>query len=172
MVPLEADPADPADATDATPSIGAGLPAPTPWMPVAPPDAPWNDLRGLRGGELTIGWRIAFAVGWLAVFFGFAAIWKTSVELGLSTWWLGPAAQPQPLPVRLLPFAAPTAMVVGALSGWRFLPWAGLGAAAATAAIALGELREFPRFGGLELLLALAGALISLGSIAGTYRRV
>jgi hypothetical protein len=167
---------------DATPT-SATLPPPTgaapatavtavtALTPVPPPGAPWDELRGLRGGELTAGWRVAFAAGWLAVFFGFAAIWKTSVELGLSTWWLGPAAQPRPLFVQLLPFAAPTAMVVGALSGWRFLPWAGLAAAAVSAAIALGEFAEFARFGGLELLLALAGALVSIGALAGTYRR-
>ena len=43
-------------------------------------------------------------------------MWKTSRELGLSTWWLGPVGEPQPIFVTMLPFVAPLAMVLLAVN--------------------------------------------------------
>ena len=67
---------------------------------------------------------------WALVIVAFAAVWKTSRELGLTTWWLGPFGEPQPAFVTMLPFVAPLVMVVLALNNVRRLPWVGLAAAA------------------------------------------
>ena len=77
-------------------------------------------------GQLTNGWRLFTGIGWALVIVAYAAVWKTSYELGLSTWWLGPFGDPQPAFVTMLPFVAPLVMVLLALNNSRWLPWAGL----------------------------------------------
>jgi hypothetical protein len=124
----------------------------------------------LRPHQLSMSWRTALAVGWAGISLCLAAVWNSSRNLGLSTWWLGPPADPRPLVVQVLPFVLPILLVVGAIRNVRFLPWLGLAAAAATAGVGLGDLDPYSRFGLIELALAVAGALLSLASIAG-YRR-
>jgi hypothetical protein len=119
---------------------------------------------------LTGGWRIVTAVTWGLVFIAFAAVWKVSRELGLSTWWLGPIGEPQPVFVLLLPFVAPVAMVVATLNHTRWLPIAGLVASAVTAAVGLGDLDRVLRLAIVELAIAGAAAAVSIASFAGLYR--
>jgi hypothetical protein len=125
-----------------------------------------------KPGQLTRGWRIATGVTWGLVFVGFTAVWKVSRELGLSTWWLGPVGEPQPVYVLLLPFVAPAAMVLATLNNARRLPWFGVLASAATAAIGIGDLDRVTRLAIVELAIAAAGAAVSLASLSGLYRAV
>jgi hypothetical protein len=122
-------------------------------------------------GQLTRGWRIATGVTWGLVFVALIAVWKVSRELGLSTWWLGPVGEPQPVVVTLLPFVAPVAMLVATLNNARWLPWAGLVASAGTAAIGIADLSHVWRLGLVELAIAVAAAAVSLASFGGRYRK-
>ena len=97
-------------------------------------------------------------------------MWKTSRELGLNTWWLGPLGDPQPAFVTMLPFVPPLVMVLLAVNNSRWLPWAGFGAAAVLAVIALVDLGKVPRLAIIELAIAAAGALIAGAGFAGRYR--
>jgi hypothetical protein len=99
-------------------------------------------------------------------------VWKSARTLGIATWWLGPSSEPNLLVVQLLPFVLPVLMVVGATRGLRWLPLAGLVAAAASLAIALPDLADFESLALVELAVAAAGALISLASFAGLLRAV
>ena len=162
------------------------VPAPmTPVVPAVPPppmtpsrtpgDAPdaassGGPARPVRAGQLTLGWRAATAIVWGFVVVGFVAVWKTSRELGLSTWWLGPWGEPQPAYVTMLPFVAPIAMIVMAVNSTRRLPLIGLAAAAITALIATFDLSRVPRLAGVELAIAAAGALTAIAGFAGQYR--
>jgi hypothetical protein len=125
----------------------------------------------MRPGDLSAGWTLVFVIGWVGVAVGFAAVWNASVQLGLSTWWLGPAADRRPLVIRLLPFVAPLLAVLAAAMRVRWLPWIGVAAAAATAAIGIGDLGRVTGLAIVELLLAACGLLVSLASTAGMYRR-
>ena len=100
----------------------------------------------------------------------YAAVWKTSYELGLTTWWLGPFGDPQPAFVTMLPFVPPLAMVLLALNNSRWLPWAGLAAAVVLAVIAVFDLSRVPRLAIVELAIAAAGALLAVAGFAGRYR--
>ena len=51
---------------------------------------------GPAAGQLTNGWRFVTGLAWALVIVAYAAVWKTSAELGLNTWWLGPFGDPQP----------------------------------------------------------------------------
>src|SRR5688500_16766755 len=92
-------------------------------------DAP-EPQRAPRPGELTGGWRLVTVVAWIAVVLGWSAVWNTSVQLGLSTWWIGPRADSTPVVVRLAPFAGPVVVILGTLNNSRWLPWVGLAASA------------------------------------------
>lgn len=123
-----------------------------------------------RAGELTLPWRIGTALTWIGVVLAMAAVWNASVQLGLSTWWLGPRGAPQPRAIQLMPFVAPLLMLLGTINNARRLPWFGLLAAAVTAAIGLGDIGRVPSIAATELLIAAAAAVVSVASLTGTYR--
>jgi hypothetical protein len=124
-----------------------------------------------RAGQLTAGWRITTAVVWSLVFVALIAVWKTSRELGLATWWLGPLGQPRPFPVTMLPFVAPVAMVVSVYNNVTWTPWAGLVAAAWLAAVGVVDLGRVTGLAIVTLVIAAAGLMASVASFAGRYRR-
>lgn len=107
---------------------------------------------------------------WVFVFLALTGVWKASQELGLATWWLGPFSDPNSPALRLLPFYAPTAMVVVSLSNLRWLPFAGLGASAVTIVIGLLDLGEVRRLGLVELAIGGTAAAFSLLSLTAMYR--
>jgi len=124
----------------------------------------------IRAGELTTPWRVAVVALWVGVVVALAAVWNTSVQLGLSTWWLGPRGAPRPAPVHVIPFVAPTLMCLAAFANLRRLWLLGLGAAAITAVVGVIDLWFVPGLGVIELAIAVCAALVSLASRTGTYR--
>lgn len=123
-----------------------------------------------RRGELTLPWRVITAMTWVAVVLSLAAVWNASVQLGLSTWWLGPRGDPQPRVVQLSPFVAPLLMLLGTINNARWLAWNGLAASAVLVAFGIGDLGRVPSIAAAELAIALAAAAVSVASFTGTYR--
>ncbi len=121
-------------------------------------------------GELSLGWRAITAGAWIGVVVGLAAVWNASVQLGLSTWWLGPRADPQPTFVRFAPFVAPVLMLLATINHVRRLAWWGLAAATITAAVAVGDVGRVTSLAMIEFAIAGAAALVSVASFTGTYR--
>lgn len=121
-------------------------------------------------GQLTTGWRAVTALVWALAFVAFIAVWKTSRELGLSTWWLGPLGAPRPWYVTMLPFLPPVAMVLLVAENSRRLPWAGLAGAASLALVGVFDLSRVARLGVVELAVAAATALVAVVGLAGRYR--
>lgn len=154
---------DTSDATDIAESPEHAFAPPT--GPAQPAPAP------MRAGHLTNGWRIVTACAWIGVIVSFASIWNTSVQLGLSTWWLGPRGDPQPRLLRLSPFLVPLLMVIATLNNVRWVGRIGIGAAAATAAFGIGDIGRVGRLAALELLVAGLVGAVSIASLSGTYRR-
>jgi hypothetical protein len=111
------------------------------------------------------------ALAWIGVFVGFAAVWKASRELGLPTWWLGPVSDQQPLYITMVPFLAPSAVVLLAFTRNSHVSWVAIGAGVVSAAVAAGDLDPFSRFGVVELAIAAAGTGVAIASLAGRYRR-
>ena len=99
-------------------------------------------------------------------------MWKTSRELGLNTWWLGPVGQPAPWPVSMLPFLAPIAMILLSINNAKWIPWFGLGASAACALVAVFDLGKVPRLAIVEFAIAGAGALAAIAALSGRYHRI
>src|SRR5690606_27353781 len=119
--------------------------APAPVVLLDPPPRP---------GELTLPWRIGTAITWISVVLALAAVWNTSVQRGLSTWWRGPRGEPQPRVIQLAPFVAPVLMVLGTINTLRWLGWFGLAASGVLAAIGLGDLGRVGSIAATELAIA------------------
>jgi hypothetical protein len=141
-------------------------------VPVEPIMPPPDRLQFVpRPGELTTAWRILTVVGWTGVVIALAATWNASRQLGLATWWLGPANDQQPPYIILLPFVAPVIIVTAVGSRTRYVPWIGVLGAVATAAVGLGDIGRVRGLGLVELIAAAAALLVSVASFSGMYRR-
>jgi len=137
--------------------------------PVAPvADGPVSHPVGR--GELVTSWRFASVAVWMLVVFTYSAMWKTSVELGIGTWWLGPRSSPQPFFVRLIPFAV--AIVFGLLSSYplKRMPVINVCGALAMAAIAVPDFSRSVGLATIELAIAGAVLLVALGSFTGVVK--
>jgi hypothetical protein len=124
-----------------------------------------------RPGELTARWRFITCATWGLIVLAYGLVWVASRRLGLSTWWLGAASDPQPALVSMLPFLPPVAMVAATFGPTRWLPWWGLGAAACGAAVAAFDAGRVPGFAVVEAALAASGAATSVASWSGMFRR-
>ncbi|MAT04113.1 MAG: hypothetical protein CL424_03600 [Acidimicrobiaceae bacterium] len=123
-----------------------------------------------RAGELSTGWRVVTACLWISVIVAFAAVWSSSAQLGLSTWWLGPRADPRSPIIRLSPFVAPLLMTIATFNNMRRLPWFGIGASLVTAAFGIGDLGRVTGLAVLELIIAGLALVVSAASLTGVYR--
>ena len=133
---------------------------------------PQNVLSGapLRVGQLSAGWQIMLAAAWAAAFFAFAAVWKTSEEIGIGTWWLGARAQPQPTLVRFAPFLL--TLFIGTLAVYNVRRTALISAVAAISVAVIAAF-DMSRSGGLaatEFAIAASMLLVSVGAIIGSMR--
>jgi hypothetical protein len=146
-------PAPPGSAEDAVPHVLA-----------VPP------LRVPRPGEMTPAWRVVMILTWIGAFLAFVAVWKVSDELGLATWWLGPRSNPQPIPVRLVPFLI--CAVFGILASYhvRRLPWISLVGAGILTLLAVPDIGRVLGLAIIEFVIAAAVAIISLAALTGMYR--
>jgi hypothetical protein len=129
-------------------------------MPGQPP-------RAIRAGQLTLTWGRFLLLTWLFVVASFIAIWVSSRNTGLSTWWLGPETEPRFILINLLPFVAPVALCLMCQLALRWLPWFGIVAALVTAAIAAGDISRVPGYAVAEFTVAAGALFSSLACFAG-----
>jgi hypothetical protein len=107
---------------------------------------------------------------WAGAFLAYMAVWKTSEEIGIGTWWLGPRSDPQPVLVRLIPFFVTA--VFGILASYNVprVPWISLGGSVVLALIAVPDLSRSVGLATIEFAIAGAVAVVSLASLTGTSR--
>jgi hypothetical protein len=134
---------------------------PTPFMMPA---------RTVRAGQLTVAWSRFLLVTWLFGIASFIAIWVSSRNTGLSTWWLGPETEPRFIVINLLPFVAPVIVCLACQFALRRLPWIGIAGALVTAAIAVGDISRVPGYAAAEFIVAAGGLLSSSACFAGVLR--
>jgi hypothetical protein len=124
-----------------------------------------------RVGTLTTAWRAMVVASWVGAFTAYLAVWKVSEELGIATWWLGPRSDPQPIAIRLVPFAVTAVFGILASYNVRRMPVTGLIGSVFLAAIAVPDLSRSTGLAVIEFTIAGAVALVSAASFTGTYRR-
>jgi len=138
----------------------------------APPPRPTAALtQSLQPGQLTVAWQIMLALCWGAAFFAFAAVWKTSEEIGIGTWWLGPRAQPQPMLVRVLPFVITVFLGLLAISNTRRVALASIAGSFAIAGIAVFDMSRSGGLAAIEFAIAGSMLLVSIGALAASARQ-
>ena len=134
-------------------------------------DQPFTAVGGDPAiGRLTVGWQLMIGVTWVAAFFAFAAVWKASEEVGIGTWWLGPRAQKQPMPIRVIPFTLCVLVIVAAMYNVRRLSAISLLGSMAVAAIAAGDVSRSGGLAAIEFAIAIAILLVSAASLTGVRR--
>lgn len=144
---------------------------PPPPATIATVEVVSNEVIDAEVGQLTAAWSTVFWIGWLLIAGSFASIWYSSRLIGLSTWWLGPATDPQVILISLLPFTVPLALAAAGWTAQRWLPWWGIGGAAFVAIIAVFDISRVPGFAVIEFGLAIAGLCLSVACFAGVFRR-
>ncbi|MEP1125596.1 MAG: hypothetical protein ABJH68_17070 [Ilumatobacter sp.] len=138
--------------------------------PPARPTPPERTTPAPRPGDLTTPWRVMLGLSWLTAFFAYAGVWQASVQIGISTWWVGPRAQPTNVAVKLIPFYV--TLVVALLVVYN-IRWIVRWSAAGVAASALIAVPDFSRSVGLgiaESLIAGLLGVVTLASLTGRYR--
>ena len=125
----------------------------------------------LRPGQVTVAWQIMLAVCWGAAFFAFLAVWKTSEEIGIGTWWLGPRAQPQPMLVRVLPFAITLSLGFLAISNMRRVALVSIAGSLTIAGIAVFDMTRSGGLAAIEFAIAGSMLLVSCGALVASARR-
>jgi hypothetical protein len=121
------------------------------------------------GGRLTTTWRAITVVTWMGVFVAYLAVWKASVEIGLSTWWLGARSNPQPLVIQLVPLLVAALFGILASYNVRRLPWLGLVGAGALLAVAVPDFSRSFGLAMVEVAIAGAVAMVALASLTGVH---
>lgn len=148
------------------------IPPPPPPAPVGASQFTFAPRPPRRAGQLTSGWNRFLLLTWLFVVASFIAIWVSSRNTGLSTWWLGPETAPRFILFNLLPFVAPAAVSLMCQLALRWLPWIGMAGALATAAIAAGDISRVPGYAVAEFTVAGGALLASLACFAGVLRAI
>jgi hypothetical protein len=128
--------------------------------------------RTPRAGELAPRWRLVTAVTWIAVAVAIGSVWKTSDQLGRSTWWIGPRGQQHPLVVQMLPFLPALVMLVGTINHWRRLAVWGAVASIVSVAVGILDLPLVARIGAIEIAIGVAALVVSIASSTGTFRPI
>ncbi len=128
---------------------------------IPPPPVPKSII------QLTRTWRNVTAVSWLVLGFAILALAISSRTLGKPTWWLGPQSRPRPIFLWATPFLAPIASIIASLRFSRWATLVSLASSAALAIVAVFDMQPTPGIALGEFILAGAGALITIASLAG-----
>lgn len=117
--------------------------------------------------QLTRIWRNVTAVSWLVLGLALLALAISSRNAGKPTWWLGPESRPQFIGLWVIPFLAPIAAIIASLRFSRWATLVSLLSSLVLAVVALFDLQPTPGVAIGEFILAGAGVLITLASLAG-----
>ena len=115
---------------------------------------------------------MTLAIAWLGAFFAYAAVWQASVQIGISTWWVGPRSQPSPVPIRLLPFFVCILAEVLVVYDVRRLSATLTAAGALTALVAVPDFSRSAGLATVELIISGALVVVGLAAFTGRYRVV
>ncbi|MGK0331094.1 MAG: hypothetical protein ACI89G_001162 [Minisyncoccia bacterium] len=107
---------------------------------------------------------------WAASFFAFAAVWKTSQDIGIGTWWLGARAQPQSVMIKIIPFVLIIAVGLAAIYNLRRVALVSLAGSVGVALIAVFDISRSGGLAAIEFAIAASLATVSVGALTGTYR--
>jgi hypothetical protein len=121
-------------------------------------------------GQVTPGWQMMLGAAWTVAFFAFSAVWKTSQDIGIGTWWLGARAQPQSVTIKIIPFVLAIVIGLAAIYNLRRVALISLAGSLGVALIAVFDVSRSGGLAAIEFAIAASLAIISVGALTGTYR--
>ena len=80
-------------------------------------DFPAPEVRDMKAGEISDGWRTVSLITWIGVFGALLSVAVSSRTIGRPIWWLGPAGNPAPLLFLVLPIVLTVTPIVATV--WR-----------------------------------------------------
>lgn len=128
-------------------------------------------VPALRPGDVVLGWRWVLAIGWIGIMGCLMIVAGAGEVTGRAVWWFGPDTERRSLLVMVAPFVLPTAVVVMASQGTRFVVEASALATASVALTAWIDRHDAPGAAAITALIGLAGLLITVAALAGRARR-
>ena len=78
---------------------------------------PAPDVRDMKAGEISDGWRTVSLITWIGVFGALLSVAVSSRTIGRPIWWLGPAGNPAPLVFLVLPIVLTVTPIIATV--WR-----------------------------------------------------
>jgi hypothetical protein len=120
-----------------------------------------------QSGDLTTSWRIMLAGAWIAAFFAYAAIWQATVQIGFSTWWVGPRSQPTNAAIKLLPFFLVLAVALWVIFNVQRVIIASVVGVILTAGIAIPDFSRSTRIAITELAITALLGLVTVAAATG-----
>lgn len=117
--------------------------------------------------QLTRTWRNVTALSWLVLGLAILALAISSRTVGKPPWWLGPESHPRFFLLWATPFVPAMASIVASLRFSRWATQVSFVSALALAVVALFDLHSSPGIAVGEFVLAGAGVLITIASLAG-----
>jgi hypothetical protein len=124
----------------------------------------------VRPGDLALSWRIMLGLAWLVAFFAYAAIWQASVQIGISTWWIGPRAQPTNVAIRLIPFVLVLVVALCVIYNTAKLLRSSFIGVLLCAAIALPDFSRSTGLAVAELVIPVMLGLVTAAAMSGRYQ--
>jgi len=123
-----------------------------------------------RDAGLEKSWVVIVIVSWLLVTAALAAAAVTGRNIGKPTWWLGTTSDPAWPLLWVVPFLAPIAVIVSAITAGRWAPFARVGASLYLGAVATLDIESTPAVALIQVVVACAAFLVSIASLAGRNR--
>ena len=80
-------------------------------------DFPAPEVRDMKAGEISDGWRTVSLITWIGVFGALLSVAVSSRTIGRPIWWLGPAGNPAPLVFLVLPIVLTVTPIIATV--WR-----------------------------------------------------
>lgn len=126
----------------------------------------------LRPGQVIYAWRTVLAVGWVALVVCLFIVAGAGEVSGRPVWWFGHESDRQMLPVMLVPFVLPLAVIAMAWRGTRFVVAVSLAATLVLAVTAWLDRDDAPGAAAMTALITVAALALSLAAFAGRARRI
>ena len=125
-----------------------------------------------RVGSLTPSWKIAVIITHALIAGSLLVLAISTRAVGKPTWWLANQSNSALIALAIVPFLAPTVVIIVVLGASRFAPIAGLVATALLATTSVVDISRSPGIALGEAILAACTALTTIAAFAGRRRSV
>ncbi|MFM8955505.1 MAG: hypothetical protein ACKOH9_06945 [Actinomycetota bacterium] len=133
---------------------------------------PPDQAQNLRVGSLTPAWKFALVATQLLILVSLVLLGISALTVGKPTWWLAATDNNLTAVLVVVPFLAPSLVILAAARASHLAPLAGLLATAVLAATSVVDISRTPGIALGEAILAGCTALTTIAVFAGRRRAI